>query len=298
VHLGLFLINVDVCATDPAAAARIAVAAESAGWESVWTGEHYVIPDPPVGSSPTGPDTPFLDPFVALAHLAGHTRTLRLGTGITVVPVHHPLMLAKKVVSLDRVSGGRFLFGVGVGYLEPELRAFGVDPAARAALMDESLDAMQAIWSGATDYAGTHLGFAGVRAEPRPLRPGGPPLHVAGYVEAAFRRAVTRGHGWYGYALDVEATARHVAALDRAGERYERPAELGVLEISVTPAPTVTLDDRTLAAYAELGVTRLITLPPRAGRTDADTQVRFVEEFGARIDGHDALDAPDGLDVD
>jgi probable F420-dependent oxidoreductase len=291
VHLGLFLVNIDVCATDPAAAARIAVAAESAGWESVWTGEHYVLPDPPVRSSPAGPDTPFLDPFVALAHLAGHTRTLRLGTGVTVVPIHHPLMLAKQAVSLDRVSGGRFLFGVGVGYLEPELRAFGVDPAARAALMDESLDAMQAIWSGATDHASPHLEFAGVRAEPRPLRPGGPPLHVGGYVDAAFRRAVTRGHGWYGFALDVDATAGLVTALRRAGERYERPADLGPLEISVTPAPTVALDDRTLAAYAELGVTRLISLPPREGRTDADAQVRFVEDLGARIDGHDALDA-------
>jgi probable F420-dependent oxidoreductase len=297
VHLGLFLINVDVCATEPAAAARIAVAAESAGWESVWTGEHYVLPDPPVRSSPAGPDTPFLDPFVALAHLAGHTRTLRLGTGVTVVPLHHPLMLAKQVVSLDRVSGGRFLFGVGVGYLEPELRAFGVDPAARGALMDDSLDAMQAVWSGATDHASTHLEFAGVRAEPRPLRPAGPRLHIGGYVEAAFRRAVTRGQGWYGFALDVDATAQQVAALRRAGERYERPADLGPLEVSVTPAPTVALDDRTLAAYAELGVTRLITLPPRQGRTDADAQVRFVEELGARIDGNDALDAHEAHDV-
>lgn len=292
-HLGLFLVNTDVCATDPAAAARIATTAEAAGWESVWTGEHYVLPDPPVPASPRGPDAPFLDPFVTLGFLAAHTRSLRLGTGVTVLPVHHPVMLAKQVVSLDRVSGGRFLFGVGVGYLEPELRVFGADLATRAARTDEGLDAMRALWSGATSFRGAHVAFSGVRAEPRPLRPGGPPLHVGGYVASSFRRAVTRAHGWYGFALDPDGTDRMLAELRRAGERHERPADLPPLEISITPPPSVALDDATLAAYADLGVTRLIALPPREGRDDADAQVRFVEELGARIDGHDALEALD-----
>ncbi len=290
VDLGLFLINTDICATDPAAAARIAVAAEAAGWESVWTGEHYVLPDPPVASSPAGPDMPMLDPFVALAHLAAHTSTLRLGTGVTVVPIHHPLMLAKQVVSIDRVSGGRFLFGVGVGYLEPELRALGVSPAERATRMDDHLDAMRAIWAGATGYAGRHVSYEGVRAEPRPLQPTGPPVHVGGHVASSYRRAVTRGHGWYGFALDLAATEQAVRALRGALSRYARPPELGPIEISVTPPPGVTLDDATIAAYADLGVTRLIALPPRAGRHDADAQVRFVEELGARLGGQDALE--------
>jgi probable F420-dependent oxidoreductase len=292
VHLGLFLVNFDVCATDPAAAARIARAAEAAGWESVWTGEHYVMPDPPVPASPGTPDRPMLDPFVALAHLAAHTRTLRLGTGVTVVPHHHPLVLAKLVASLDVVSGGRFLFGVGVGYLEPELTALGVPLAERGSRTDDYLAAMRAVWAGdVTGYRGRHVAFSGVRAEPRPLRPGGPPLHVGGYVASSFRRAVTGADGWYGFALDPDGTDRMLAELRRAGERYERPADLGPLEISITPHPSVALDDATLAAYADLGVTRLIVLPPREGRTDADAQVRFVEELGARIDGHDALDA-------
>ena len=101
-HLGLFLINGNVCGTDPDAAVRVATAAEAAGWESVWTGEHYALPDPPVPASPATPDTALLDPFVALAYLAAHTRTLRLGTGVTVVPLHHPLVLAKQVASIDR----------------------------------------------------------------------------------------------------------------------------------------------------------------------------------------------------
>ncbi|HEX5945224.1 MAG TPA: TIGR03619 family F420-dependent LLM class oxidoreductase [Acidimicrobiales bacterium] len=288
-RLGLFLINIDVCATDPAAAVRIAVAAEAAGWESVWTGEHYVLPDPPVPASPTPGDTPMLDPFVALAFLAAHTDTLRLGTGVTVVPVHHPLVLAKQVASIDRVSGGRFLFGVGVGYLEPEFRALGVPLAERASRMDDHLDAMRAVWRGETAHEGRHTSFAGVRAEPRPSRPDGPPLHVGGYVPAAYRRAVTRGHGWYGFALDPAEAATAIAELRAALERHERPAELGAIEISITPPPGLVLDDGALAAYASLGVTRLIALPPRAGARDADVQVRFVEELGARIGAHPDL---------
>ena len=289
-HLGLFLVNIDVCATDPAAAARIAVAAEAAGWESVWTGEHYVLPHPAVPASPTPGDTPMLDPFVALAYLAAHTDTLRLGTGVTVVPVHHPLLLAKQVASIDRVSRGRFLFGVGVGYLEPELRALGVPLAERASRMDDHLDAMRAIWSGAATYQGRHISFAGVRAEPRPLRPGGPPLHVGGYVAGSYRRAVTHGQGWYGFALGLAEAETAIGELRAALERHERPAGLGPIEISVTPAPGLALDDDTLAAYASLGVTRLIALPPRAGARDADVQVRFVEELGGRIDHHPDLD--------
>lgn len=291
-HLGLFLINANVCATDPAAAARVAMAAEAAGWESVWTGEHYVLPDPPVPASPAPGDTPMLDPFVTLAFLAAHTRTLRLGTGVTVVPLHHPLMLAKQVVSLDRVSGGRLLFGVGVGYLGPEFAALGVPLEERATRMDDHLDAMAAVWrGGVTSYQGRHVAFTGMRAEPPALDPAGPPLHVGGYVASSYRRAVTRGHGWYGFALDPAATEGALDALRDAGDRHERPAELGPLEISITPPPNVTLDDETLAAYAALGVTRLIALPPRAGARDADAQVRFLEELGARIEGHPDLEA-------
>jgi probable F420-dependent oxidoreductase len=292
-HLGLFLINGNVCATDPDAAVRVATAAEAGGWESVWTGEHYVLPDPPVAASPAPPDTALLDPFVSLAYIAAHTNTLRLGTGVTVVPLHHPLMLAKQVASIDRVSGGRFLFGVGVGYLEPEFRALGVPLAGRGERMDEQLAAMRAVWaSGAAGFAGRHVSFAGVRAEPPPLRPEGPPLHVGGYVASSYRRAVTLGHGWYGFALDLDATALAVRSLRQALNTHERPAGLPPIEISVTPPPGVRLDDATIAAYAELGVTRLVVLPPRDGARDADAQVRLVEDLAARIDRHPSLDRP------
>src|SRR4051812_11904101 len=103
-RFGLFGINMDVLATEPAAAVRVARAAEDAGWESVWTGEHYVLPDPWAVPSPAKPDRPMLDPFVALTNVAAHTSRLVLGTGLTVLPYHQPLILAKQVASLDRVS--------------------------------------------------------------------------------------------------------------------------------------------------------------------------------------------------
>lgn len=282
--LGLFGINLNACATDPAGALRVAEAAEAAGWESVWTGEHFVLPDPAVAASPAPGDTPMLDPFVALAGIATRTSTLLLGTGVTVVPLHQPLALAKRVASIDRLSGGRFLFGVGVGYLQPEFDALGAPFDHRGRRTDEYLDAMAAIWTtDAPTFEGRFLGFSGVRAEPRPVAEPGPPLHFGGYVTSSYRRAITSGHGWYGYALDVEATERAIAELRRVEAGTERPSALPPLEISVTPHGRVALDRDTVAAFADLGVSRLIVLPRREGRHDTGELVRWVEELPGQL---------------
>ncbi len=156
--LALFGINMDICAVDPVRAVDIAEVAEAAGWESVWAAEHYVLPDPPVGSFPGPPDTPLLDPFVTLAAVAARTTTLRLGTGVTVVPLHQPLALAKRVASLDRLSRSRFLFGVGVGYLEEEFKALGANFDDRGRRTLEYLDAMTAVWT--SDAPSFHLHHA------------------------------------------------------------------------------------------------------------------------------------------
>jgi probable F420-dependent oxidoreductase len=280
VRFGLFGINLNVLATDPAAAVRVAVAAEQRGWESVWTGEHYVLPDPRAAPSPERPDTAILDPFVALTNVAAHTTTLLLGTGLTVVPMHQPLVLAKKVASVDRVSGGRLQFGVGVGYLHQEFEALGVPMTARGERFDEYLEALLAIWTQApAAYAGRHVRFANVRAEPRPDTL--PPLHFGGGVAATFRRTVTKGRGWFGFALDFAATEQAIAGLRRAEQAYARPPELGPLEISVTPHPELPFDAGAIAKFAELGVTRLIPMPPRAFRHDPDRIVEFVHDASA-----------------
>lgn len=287
--LGLFGINQDLLGTDPSVAVRVAQAAEAAGFDSVWTGEHYVLPDPALGRTPAPPETPLLDPFVALTNVAAHTSTLQVGTGVTVVPVHQPLVLAKKVASLDRVSGGRFLFGVGAGYLAPEFAAIGVPLAERGERMDEYLDAMTEIWDseGYARFDGRYVSYADVMAEPRPLQRPGPPLHVGGYAPASYRRAVTRGQGWYGFALDAAGTETCLTALRKAEATHERPAGLGPLEISITPHPKAPLDEAGIAAFADLGVTRLIVLPPRPPKTSDGspaTHAAIEDAFLTRIE--------------
>src|SRR5262245_22849199 len=118
-RFGVFGINLAGCAR-PEAAVRVAQTAEAAGFDSVWTGEHVVLPDPHAPPSPAGPRDPFLDPAVALTWIAAHTKTLRLATGIVILPQRNPLVLAKEIASLDVLSGGRAILGIGAGYLEAE----------------------------------------------------------------------------------------------------------------------------------------------------------------------------------
>jgi probable F420-dependent oxidoreductase len=264
--LGLFGINLGVCAR-PDVAVRVAQAAESAGFDSVWTGEHVVLPDPRVPPSPAPPQTPFLDPLVALAHLAGCTKRLRLATGIIILPQRNPVVLAKEVASLDVLSGGRALLGVGAGYLHQEFAALGIPFERRGARTDEYIDAMRALWAEPRPaFAGEFVSFGGIDAQPRPVQQPGVPIVVGGTSPGALRRAVARGHGWYGFALDPAATARCLEGLAKAAAEVERPAALGRLEVTITPPPGV--DAAGARKYAELGVDRLALLGMLPGERD------------------------------
>src|SRR3954470_3030389 len=132
-------------ATLPAALAGTARAAEAAGFESLWAGEHVALPDPQVPPSPMAPQDPALDPLLALAWAAAATRSIRLATGIVILPQRSPVVLAKRVASLDVLSGGRFDLGIGVGYLEPEFRAIGANYEQRGPVTDDFLDAMSSL---------------------------------------------------------------------------------------------------------------------------------------------------------
>src|ERR671915_752205 len=159
--IGLFAINSHACAS-PGAAARIAALAERLGHDSLWAGEHVVVPSPRVEPSPMEPDEPILDPLVALAHVAAHTERVKLGTGVIVLPQRNPLVLAKQVASLDVLSGGRLIVGIGVAYLEPEMRAIGVPMEGRGTRADEYLAAMRALWEEeAPSYSGRYVDFEG-----------------------------------------------------------------------------------------------------------------------------------------
>lgn len=275
---GLFSINNFVC-SEPDSLARVAKAAEDAGFDSVWTGEHVVLPDPQVPPSPVPPEGRMLDPGIALTWAAAHTQRVKLGTGIIILPQRNPLVLAKELASLDVLSGGRVVFGVGVGYLEPEFRALGIPMEGRAARSVEYIEAMRAIWSmDEPEYHGRFVDFAGVQANPRPVQQPGPPVVMGGHSAPAYRRAVTHCEGWYGFALDADATARNLEGLREAMNRYERPAWLGDLEISVTPRGRINAE--TVERFAELGVHRLVLVP--RGES-VDDWLRYVEDTAAAV---------------
>ena len=169
-HLGLFHINMGL-RVQPDQLVATAQAAEAAGFESLWAGEHVVLPDPQVPPSPMGPQDPALDSLVALAFAAAATSSIRLATGIVILPQRNPVVLAKQVASVDVLSRGRLTLGVGVGYLEPEFRAIGANFAERGAVSDEFLDALEHLWYDEhPEYHGRFVEFAGVDAHPRPVQ--------------------------------------------------------------------------------------------------------------------------------
>ena len=256
---GLFAINYGTCG-DPAAAVRVAQAAEAAGFESVWTGEHIVLPDPMLPSFPLAPETPMLDTTVALTWITAHTKRVRIASGIIVLPLRNPLLLAKELASLDVVSGGRLIIGIGAGWMEPEFKALGVPMERRGEKMDDALRAMRALWTMERPrYHGSSASFSHVAAYPRPIQHPVPPIVIGGESSGALRRAVTMGNGWYGFGLTVEQTKKHIESLRRVADQHARPAELGDLEITVTPVGP--FDRRTVEAHAAAGVHRLVVVP-------------------------------------
>ena len=276
---GLFSVNAYACSR-PETAVRIARLAEEAGFDSLWAGEHVVLPDPRVPPSPMEPHAPILDPITALTFLAGHTSTVRLATGIVILPQRNPLVLAKEVASLDALSRGRMILGIGVGYLEPEMRAIGVPMSERGRRTDEYLAAMRSIWyADEPAYDGRHVSFSGIQAHPRPGRV---PIVVGGHSPAAYRRAVEQAHGWYGFSLDHDGVTNSMAGLREAAQRYDRPSSLGPLEISVTPRRTP--DPAEAARFEELGVHRLVLMPHRS--LDQPALVEFVTEAAQTLVGH------------
>ncbi len=275
--IGLYGINTGACA-EPQTAIRVARAAEDAGFESLWTAEHIVLPDPQVPPSPAPPELAILDPAVALSFIAAETRKIRIATGIVILPQRNPVELAKQLASLDIVSNGRLIFGLGAGYLEPEFRALGADFENRGARTDEYIEVLKTLWTQEKpQFEGSFCQFGGIQSRPQPLQKPHPPIIVGGQSPPAYRRAVLRGNGWYGFALDIETTRKALAGLSEAATKIERPAELGALSLTITPIGPIDIDQ--VRRYEDLGVERLVLLA--FGKEEA--QVAFVEKTGNEL---------------
>ena len=277
---GIHSVNLHTCAY-PEAAARFGRAAEAAGFESLWVADHVVLPDPPVPGRPMAPDMRLLEPLVALTFLAAHTSRIRLATGVIILPQRQAVVLAKQLASLDVLSNGRVIFGLGVGWCEPEMRSTGAAFKERGRIGDDYLAAMRTLWTQPKPaHHGPYVAFDGIQAMPRPVQ--APiPIVVGGRTPPAYRRAVGQGHGWYGFGLDLAETEKSVSGLREAAKRVSRPQELGTLEISITPPGYDVPDRKAVDAYAAAGVHRLIIRP----RPDMDAAAleRFATEAGRAL---------------
>jgi probable F420-dependent oxidoreductase len=238
---------------EPARLGDRARRAEEAGFESLWVGDHIALPM----DAPDPPDEPRLELVTTLTYLAAVTSRVRLATGVAILPMRHPVLLAKQLASIDVLSSGRLIIGIGVGYVERELKALGASLADRGARTEEHLAAMLALWDEAAPaFAGRFVSFDGVMERPLPVQRPHPPIVCGGHGPVAYRRAVTFAAGWYAWGLEPEQVVEAVQGLRDASLRYGRDPELGELEITVTPP---TRFDRDMALrYAEAGVHRLV----------------------------------------
>ena len=276
--IGIFGINTGACA-EPQTAAKVAVGAEKIGVESLWTAEHVVLPDPREAPSPADPETPFLHPSTLLAYIANVTEEIKLGTGITLIAQRNPVVLAKEMGSLDVISSGRLLLGIGAGYLHQEFAALGIDFSSRGAKTDESIEIIRALWNQTNpEYQGKFIQFKNIQAQPRPLQTGGPPIIIGGTSPAALRRTVTHGNGWYGFALDLKTTKNVLENLEIAKSRYERDPNLGSISISVTPPSRP--NKAMMEEYAAIGVDRYI---PILASSDETTSLKYLDNLNSEL---------------
>jgi probable F420-dependent oxidoreductase len=252
----------------------IASAAEQNGFESVWIPEHLILPAdmPPTypytetGFPPITPDTPMYDPWVVLGAVASATTSIRLATNIYILPLRHPFVTARSVVTLDRVSGGRVTLGIGVGWLAEEFEASGQNFHDRGRRTDEIVHLLRRMWSeDVIEHHGDFYDFGPMKFEPKPLQKQGIPIEVGGSSAPALQRAGRLGDGW------IEAGARSFERLSEMLEvvhAFRREAGRQGLPFEVTCGLGRTLDDARRSE--DVGVTRITVGPAPHGDVLAD----------------------------
>ncbi len=266
----------------PVDVAVVAKRAEELGFDSLWVGEHPIMPvhgTTPFPGSPDGVIPPayswFVDPFVALARASAVTTTLRLGTGITLVPERNPLLLAKEIATLDYFSGGRFVFGIGAGWHREETEIMGGDFDHRWAQTREAVEAMKVLWANEeAEYHGTYYDFPRLRSFPRPLQQPHPPIFLGGAAQSVYKRTVAYGNGWMPTRSTPELIQQGRDVINElATEAGRDPRSIEVLAYI---APT----DRTkLEALAEAGADSAVLLLDREPESEALAELeRMAQE--------------------
>ena len=269
---GLFY-NTGFYGTDPDQMITVARHAERCGFESFYVGEHIALyPGASVGPVTFPPSAPIADPLECLAFVAAVTETILLGTGVLLLPYHHPVVLAKRLATLDVLSKGRMrLFTVGVGALPGEAMAAGVDYASRGRRADEAIDVLRLLWDGdenGVSFAGEFFSFTSLCSFPKPLDR--LPIHVGGSSPAAARRAGLRGDGYFpgGRLTAAERSAQLDLMRETARAAGRDPA---ALECTRFGSIDMTADD--VAGHAASGTTRLVLGPASADLSGQQDQI-------------------------
>jgi probable F420-dependent oxidoreductase len=260
---------------------------EGLGFESIVTVEHPVViggytsryPYASSGRMPLPDDCAIPDPLDVLAFLAGVTTSLGLATGVLVLPAHHPTVLAKRLATIDQLSGGRVRLCVGVGWLREELEACGTDFGSRGRRADESIDVMRALWAdtepGGASFHGEFFSFDRAHSHPKPYRAAGIPIHIGGHSPASIRRAALRGDGWqplglWGAELDAGLVQLRRDAEDAGRDPDSLELTISALSTSATPE---TVDELTA-----LGVHRLLVTCAQADLEAAKDEMSAAAE--------------------
>ena len=236
---------------------------EEAGLDSIWMGGHVVLfdetefpyPGAANGKLPVPEGGGMLDTVATFGYLAACTTTWRFGTGIALLPQRNPLYTAKEFTTLDWLTQGRIDFGIGVGWCKEEVIACGYNFHDRGKRCDEILEMLKLLWTEpVAEYHGEFYDLPPCRLDPKPVQKPHIPLIIGGHSQAGFRRAAEYGAGWYGFQLDVEATAKVIVELDKALATEGRSRD--DFELIITPPLSVSTE--MVKAYEDLGVDRLI----------------------------------------
>ena len=248
---------------------ELATAMEERGFESLFVPEHTHIPSSRLTPWPGGDDLPKMyihthDPMVSLAFAAAATKNLKIGTGICLVPQHDPIVLAKSIASLDMLSGGRFIFGIGGGWNVDEMENHGVAYKTRFAQMREHILAMKEIWMEDTaTFHGDFVEFDKIWSYPKPVQDPHPPILLGGETDYTLRRIVDYCDGWFPRARGGFDPHEAVTRLKQHADEAER--DMSTLQINVFGPKA---DQATMDSYRQHGIDRAILTIPDASRDD------------------------------
>ena len=252
-------------AAEPEVIALMTQTAEQCGFHSLWAPEHVVLVDQYASQYPYSTDGRFalptqldlLDPFSALTFAAAHSKRIRLGTGICLLPEHNPVVLAKVIAGLDKLSKGRFDFGVGIGWLAEEFAAVGVPWERRADRTREYLQAMKLLWTeDHPEFAGEFCRFGKVRMHPKPVQNPHPPIIFGGESNPALKRVGEVGDGWFGFNTSPEEARVRIARIKQYAQAAGRSAVK--LSFAVSPGMGMEIEVDALKRYRDAGADQVI----------------------------------------